>query len=297
MKFRKLPYIIVGIVLLFAIFALEVYLRLIPIANVQKQQPKRMSSRPPVTFFIPTPTPTPAAIPTIVYSGYCLHVPVLMYHHTAPWEIAKTKGFTSLDVDNGVFELQMAYLASHGYTTIFAEDLVNALKNHTALPEKSIVVSLDDGYDDVYSYAFPVAKKYGIKLTLFVPTGLLGNVTATNSYYTWGQLKEMLGSGIVSVGNHTWSHYPMGSKDSEKDSYEVTTAQNELQQYVGKKPITFAYPYGTNAGLTRLYPLLAQNEIQGAFSTFGGTIQCDSFIFSLHRTRIGNVPFPAFGIY
>ncbi|MDE2589025.1 MAG: polysaccharide deacetylase family protein, partial [Patescibacteria group bacterium] len=130
-----------------------------------------------------------------------------------------------------------------------------------------------------------------------VPTGLLGNTSPTNSYYTWGQLQDMLNSGLVSVGNHTWSHFPMGTKDTAKDQYEVSTAQKELQQYVGKNPITFAYPYGTNAGLSRLYPILAQNGIVGAFSTWGGTVQCDSFMYSLHRTRIGNVPFPAFGIY
>lgn len=254
-----------------------------------------ISTRPLISFFVPTPTPTP--FPSPVYTGYCLNVPVLMYHHTAPWEIAKTRGFTSLDVDNGMFDQQMSYLASHGYTSIFAEDLVNALKNHTSLPQKSIVISLDDGYDDVYAYAFPVAKKYHIKLTLFIPTGLLGNVSPTNSYYTWAQVKEMLGSGLVSVGNHTWSHFPMGTKGTDKDEYEVSTAQKELQQYLGKSPITFAYPYGTNAGLARLYPILEQNGILGAFSTWGGTVQCDSFMFSLHRTRVGNAPFPGFGIY
>ncbi|MDE2025048.1 MAG: polysaccharide deacetylase family protein [Patescibacteria group bacterium] len=303
MKFSKKQYAIIGV--LFVLGAFLVYqlfgsLRLGYVKSTYLSPKavaaeKTVSTRPLITFFIPTPTPTPT--PTPVYTGYCLNVPVLMYHHTAPWEIAKTKGYTSLDVDNGVFDLQMGYLASHGYNTIFAEDLVNALRNHSSLPQKSIVVSLDDGYDDVYNYAFPVARKYGIKLTVFVPTGLLGNTSPTNSYYTWGQLQDMLNSGLVSVGNHTWSHFPMGTKDTAKDQYEVSTAQKELQQYVGKNPITFAYPYGTNAGLSRLYPILAQNGIVGAFSTWGGTVQCDSFMYSLHRTRIGNVPFPAFGIY
>ena len=255
-------------------------------------QAKLYSLKPQESFFVPTPTPTP-----IVYTGYCLGVPVLMYHHVAPWEIAKEKGFTSLDVDNGIFDLQMAYLASHGFTTIFADDLVNALRNHTPLPPKSIVVSLDDGYQDVYDYAFPVARKYGIKITLFVPTGLLGNSSGANSYYSWGELKNMLGSGIASVGNHTWSHFPMGTQGQAKDVFEISTAEKELQQNVGKNVISFAYPYGTNAGLARLYPLLQQQGIQGAFSTFGGTVQCDSFIYALHRTRVGSIPFPAYGIY
>ena len=252
-----------------------------------------------VPFATPSPiaSPTATPIPTPVYTGYCLNVPVLMYHHTAPWEIAKAKGYTSLDVDNGVFDSQMGYLVSHGYHTIFAEDLVNALKNHTSLPPKSIVVSLDDAYDDVYAYAFPTAKKYGIKLTVFIPTGLVGNSSPTNSYYNWGQLQEMLKSGLVSEGNHTWSHFSMGTKDLAKDQFEVSTAEKELQQYTGRTVTTFAYPYGTNANPARVFSVLQQNGILGAFSTHGGTMQCDSFIYELHRTRIGNVPFPAFGVY
>ncbi|MDE2589284.1 MAG: hypothetical protein KGL95_06425, partial [Patescibacteria group bacterium] len=146
MKFSKKQYAIIGV--LFVLGAFLVYqlfgsLRLGYVKSTYLSPKavaaeKTVSTRPLITFFIPTPTPTPT--PTPVYTGYCLNVPVLMYHHTAPWEIAKTKGYTSLDVDNGVFDLQMGYLASHGYNTIFAEDLVNALRNHSSLPQKSIVV-------------------------------------------------------------------------------------------------------------------------------------------------------------
>lgn len=245
----------------------------------------------------PTASPSPTLIPTPVYTGYCLNVPVLMYHHVAPQSNAITRGFSSLNVDSNLFDQQMGYIASHGFTTIFAEDLVNALKNHTTLPGKSIVITLDDAYDDVYNYAFPIAKKYGIKMTVLVPTGLLGVNGPTNSYYTWGQLTEMINSGFVHVGNHTWSHYAVGGGNATKDQYEITTAQKELQQHLGISPIVFAYPYGTNANVGYLHQELQQDGLLGAFSTIGGSYQCDSFIYSLHRTRIGNIAFPAYGIF
>ncbi len=118
----------------------------------------------------PTASPSPTLVPTPVYTGFCLNVPVLMYHHIAPQDEANAKGFSSLNVDSSMFDQQMGYLASHGYTTIFAEDLVNALLTHTSLPVKSVVVTIDDGYEDNYSYAFPIIKKYGIKTSLFVTT-------------------------------------------------------------------------------------------------------------------------------
>jgi len=255
----------------------------------------------PIPTSTPTPTPTititPNLTPTPTYFGYCLNTPVLMYHHVMPWGLARQKGQTSLDVDSNIFDQQMGYLATHGFNIIFAQDLITALKSHSSLPSKSIAITLDDGYQDVYDYAFPVLKKYNIKATVMVPTGLLGNNSGTNSYYNWGQLGDMLHSGLVSVGNHTWSHYAMGSSNPQKDQYEVTTAQKQLQQNLGINPLIFAYPYGTNALNTRIHTLLQQDGFEGAFSTIGGSVQCDSFMYALHRTRVGSIPFPAFGIY
>jgi len=266
--------------------------------------PKPLVKAAEIDLVSPTATPSPTLTPikseltpTPVYTGYCLRVPVLLYHHLAPWDIAKQKGQTSLDVDSNIFDQQMGYLKVRGYTFYFAQDLVSALLSKTSLPGKPIVISIDDGYDDVYAYAYPILKKYGIKATLFIPTGLLGVSSGANSYFTWDQLKEMVGSGLLTAENHTWSHFPMGTKGAQKDQYEITTAQQQIQQYTGKQSVVFAYPYGNNATSRIVQAELQSDGFIGAFSTIGGSIQCDSFIMSLHRTRVGSIPFPAFGLY
>src|SRR5438105_4382912 len=91
----------------------------LPIKKVQKltHLPKKTFAAIPITP-TPTVTPTPTSQPSPtepVYTGYCLNVPVLMYHHTAPSGIAHEKGFSSLNVDSGIFDEQMGYIASHGY--------------------------------------------------------------------------------------------------------------------------------------------------------------------------------------
>ncbi len=245
---------------------------------------------------LPSSASTTVTVQPTVYSGYCMKVPVLMYHHVAPTVLALAKGFSSLNVDSNSFDQQMGYLATHGYTSIFASTLVNALHNHTPLASKSIVVTLDDGYQDVYDYAFPSAKKYNIKLSLMIPTGLLGVNAGTNSYYSWAELHDMMSTGLVEPDNHTFSHYAMGTQGITKDQFEVSTAQQQLHSNVGITPIVFAWPYGTNAAKSSLYPTLQQNGIIGAFSTIVGSYQCDSFMYSLHRTRVGSISFPAYGI-
>lgn len=249
----------------------------------------------------PTPSLTPTIISSLVaskaakpvYAGYCLYSPVLMYHHVQPWAIAQAHSQTSLTVDPTIFDQQMAYIATH-YTTISAQELVDALHNHTTLPPHSIVVTLDDGYEDVYQYAYPIFQKYHIIANVMVPTGLLGG-TGNNSYFTWGELEQMVNSGLVYATDHTWSHYPVGSGNPQKDQFEIMTAKQQLEQNLGKQITVFTYPYGNGALNAGLVSLLQQDGFSGAFSSIGGSMQCDSFLYSLHRTHIGNAPLSAYG--
>lgn len=298
--------------LLFASIILIVFIRVIYAFHSQEKASDVLSAARIVTISpsippesitpLPTDTPTvtaspsPSLTPSVTYTGYCIGVPVLLYHHIQPGGVAKVAGQTSLTVDNKFFEQQMQYISSVGYTTIFAEELVNALRSHTPLPPKSIVVTLDDGYQDAYEYAYPILKQFHVKATFMIPTGLINVNSGSNAYLSWSELKEMVDSGFVSVGNHTWSHYPMGTKSADKDQYEVSTAQQQLLSNLGKPITVFTYPYGTNAGLQKVQTVLVNNGILGAFSTIDGTRQCDSFIFSLHRRRIGNTFFPSYGI-
>lgn len=253
----------------------------------------------PSVTITPTPTASPSATPTPTveqHSGFCLSVPVLLYHHIEPQPVAQEKGHTSLNVDNGIFDQQMAYLASRGYQTISADQLVTAITTHVQVPAKSIVITIDDAYLDNYVYAYPIIQKYHLHANLMVPTGLLGNSSGANSYFSWDQLKEMVNSGSIFVYNHTWSHFPMGSGPVEKDKYEATTAQQQLQDHFGKSSPIFVYPYGSGQTVPWVMKLLRDNGFVAAFSTLGGRFQCEGNIMTLPRLHIGNAPLSAYGI-
>jgi hypothetical protein len=68
---------------------------------------KRTAPKLPLVIPSPTLTATPTPAPLL---GFCLKVPVLMYHHIQPEATAKELGQTSLTVDNGIFDQQMSYL-------------------------------------------------------------------------------------------------------------------------------------------------------------------------------------------
>lgn len=242
------------------------------------------------------PTKVSKVIPSITQStvaslnnGFCVTVPVLFYHHVEPLDIAKQAGHVSLTVDAGFFEQQMQYLKDHGYRTLSAEELVDDLRSHTS-PGKAVVVTLDDGYSDVFTNAYPIAKKYNIVLNLMISAGLLDNP----GYLSWDNLKEMVGSGMVFAYDHTWSHYSLPRGDENKDKMEIMTAKTQLEQQLGKAVRIFTYPYGSNS--ETVVNLLRQEGFTGAFTTIPSFAQCEGFIYYLHRNRIGNAQLSAYGL-
>ena len=244
----------------------------------------------------PTPIATQSPIPKIkisptqALSGYCLNVPVLFYHHVQPAAEAIAHNDKSLNVNNDIFDSQMQYLVNQGYNTITAKQLIDALKSHTALPAKSIVITLDDGYKDNYTYAFPIFQKYHLTANIMLATGLMEGA----DYLTWAQVSEMKNSGLIYYTDHTWSHFAVNQGTAEKVQYEIQTGKQQIESHTGQSVDVFTYPYGAFNDLS--INLLKQDGFEGAFSTMPGKTQCDSFIMTLHRTRIGNAPLSSYGI-
>lgn len=234
-----------------------------------------------------SPTPVFSAQPLI---GYCLKVPIILYHHVEPLALATKEHRAPLTVDSKYFEQHISYIVASGYTTISIDQLANALINHQKLPAKTIGITLDDGYQDAYSYAYPIAKKYNVILNLMIPSGLIGNP----GFLTWDQLREMVNSGLVFAYDHTWSHYSLGAAPKLKAEMEILTAKKQLVDQLGRSVDIFAYPYGSRSNLVT--DILRSNGFVAALSTIPGFYQCDSFIYSLHRNHIGGAPLSSYGL-
>jgi peptidoglycan/xylan/chitin deacetylase (PgdA/CDA1 family) len=247
----------------------------------------------------PTATPSPiasfsgVATPDIVASGsaqdYCLNVPVIMYHHTEPLEIASQLGHAQLTEDSNYFEEHISYLSKHGYHFLALSDLVSAIITRKTVPDKSVVITIDDGYIDNYTYGFMMAKKYHAIINFMIPTGLIGQP----DYMTWDHLKEMSQSPYARIYNHTTSHAPLGLIDQSQIIKEVTSANNDLKNNLGIDNNIVVYPYGNYNDLA--IQTLRQLGMIAAVSTDPGTDECLSNIYKLPRVRVGNEPIEDYG--
>lgn len=176
-------------------------------------------------------TPVPRAQGT-------MNVPILVYHHVKPQWPDDFEGRT-ITVIASDFESELAYLRDSGYETVSLAELANALLYGLALPEKPVVLTFDDGYDDMYAHAFPLLQKYGLTGSFGLVTGYLGN----SGYLTWDQAREMSDAGNEMV-SHSVGHTDLGAATPEQAAAEVRDSRAALEKNLGRPMQALIYPYG-----------------------------------------------------
>src|SRR5687767_14758683 len=69
------------------------------------------------------------------------------------------------------FERGMRFLHQTAYRTLKLVDVAAHIRNGHSFPERSIVLTFDDGYQSVYDHAFPILQRYGFSATVFLTVG------------------------------------------------------------------------------------------------------------------------------
>ena len=178
-------------------------------------------------------------------------VPILCYHRITD----KCDSPTCLSPK--VFDQQMQYLKKNGYRTISLEQLLCFLDFTCSIPEKSVIITLDDGYRSAYDVAYPTLKKYGFRATFFIYTDF---VAVSRNAVTWDQLREMKEDGFE-VGAHSISHTDLTQqKEGEtrgayqsRIAHEIGGSKKIIDNKVKQNTIHFAFPFGRqNATVLRL---------------------------------------------
>lgn len=200
-----------------------------------------------------------AATETAAQMEQQVRLPVLMYHH-----ILKDSGrWGDYVISPREFENDLKQIKKEGYTTVTTKEIEDFLNLSEPLPEKPILITFDDGYESFHEYAFPLLQKYEMnavvsiigKYTDLYSADVVKNVSY--SHVNWEQLNEMVESGLVEVGNHTYEqHKTKGRKgirklDSESEEQyrqflmnDVGTFNQEINRELGITPTVFAYPFG-----------------------------------------------------
>ncbi len=127
------------------------------------------------------------------------------------------------------FEAQLAYLKKNNYTTLDADTLVKILNGEIPKPDRAVVLTFDDGWGSLWTTAFPLLQKYGMKAISFLLPGLIqekgkslnlfdvwNHKTSADSISdrdhseiplcTWEEIQAMHESGVIDFQSHGMYH-------------------------------------------------------------------------------------------
>lgn len=208
-------------------------------------------------------------------------LPVLMYHFF--YDKTKDSGKDGNWIEISNFEEQMKYLSENDFYFPTWEQVENYIDGKQELPEKSIVITVDDGDPSFFELAVPIIQKYKIPTTSFVITYWYGNRANDKQEY-------------VSYQSHSYDMHKAGSNgkgvmlswDYDKIKDDILLSRDVL----GGADI-FCYPFGQYNDLD--IKVLKENGYKLAFTTKGGRVKKGSSKYELPRVRIsGNTGMSAF---
>jgi peptidoglycan/xylan/chitin deacetylase (PgdA/CDA1 family) len=124
-----------------------------------------------------------------------------------------------------VFERQMQHLKDNNYRVISLADFLQFLNYNQKLPNRSVIITIDDGYLSTYDIAYPILKQFDYSAVIFVYTDFVG---VGKSALSWDQTREMKDNGIE-IGSHTLSHSDLTKKlEGETNKAYLQRVKREL---------------------------------------------------------------------
>ena len=208
--------------------------------------PKKFEKTPLATEFIQPTTMTSEATSSMDDGYIFVHngpgkviVPILLYHH-----ILEGKSPNPYSVSAGNFQEQLSYLKEYEYHTISLSQLIQAITVGADLPEKSIILTFDDGNKNVYLNAFPLMKEFGFIGEVYI----IANRIDAEGFLTRKQIMELLSSGWE-IGSHGMKHIDLVlNPEALRD--EIGTSKKKIEDMLDIKLTSFAYPYGKATKIT-----------------------------------------------
>ena len=199
-------------------------------------------------------------------------LPVLMYHFFYDKNEREPQDGNWIEISD--FEAQMKYLSENDFYFPTWDEVENYIDGKTELPEKSVVITVDDGDPSFFELGVPIIQKYNVQATSFVVAYWYGDVA---------QNKEK----NISYQSHSYDMHKAGSNgkgvmlswDYERMVEDLKTSQDVL----GGASI-FCYPFGQYNELDK--KALKDTGFKLAFTTQGGRVKKGASKYELPRVRV-----------
>ena len=170
-------------------------------------------------------------------------VSILGYHDF------RDRGGSPMLISSPKFREQMQAIKDSKIPVISLSDMMAWKRGEKNIPEESIVITMDDGWEGVYTYAYPILRELGFPFTIYLYKKY---VNIGGRSLSWNQIKEMMQHGCE-IGSHSVSHESLKKRpgkaktDADVQQWvlsELKDSREFLEQNLKIKVTSFAYPYG-----------------------------------------------------
>lgn len=197
---------------------------------------------------------------------------ILMYHKVG--DTAHSQYWVTTDQ----LEAQIRALKSKGYTIVTLQDLMDYRAGIKTAPAKPVVLTFDDGYQDLLTKVFPIISKSDLRvpITSFMNPGRMGQTNSWDTgidfsqepevrHLTWPETHTLHNSGLVDFQSHTMTHVNILTSPDTR-TWELRQSKAEIESQLGKQVRFFAPPYGAGADNSTIHRELHQ---AGYFASTG----------------------------
>lgn len=212
---------------------------------------------------------------------------ILLYHSIDNSDLAKDK--MGLAVPVKTFYKQMKYLKENEFFVMGLPELVGRITEELLIPEKSIVITFDDGFRSVLTNALPILKEFGFTAALFVNIYFLERKLPESLYWhDWQTLNwkdiQLLHEAGMAIGSHAFTHRKLTKLSDGELKKEIVESKELIEKNIDSKVFTFSYPNG--AFNNKVKKFLKNYNFCCACSSIEGLNNSHTDILSLRRTEI-----------
>jgi peptidoglycan/xylan/chitin deacetylase (PgdA/CDA1 family) len=187
-----------------------------------------------------------------------------------------------------IFEEQVRMLAERRLA-VSLEQVQAFVAGHQTLPDGSCLVTIDDGLVSTLTEALPVLARHRVPAVAFVSTAVIGRRSEAQAerYLAWDELQQIADSGVITVGSHAHTHRSLGLLGPEEVQQEARRSREILEQKLGRKVASFAYPFGTGSDFNAVTErALREAGYEIAFNSVHGAIRAGMCPVSLPRVKV-----------
>lgn len=180
---------------------------------------------------------------------------ILMYHQIGRYPRPDAHRALFCHIDR--FRSQLAYLDRAGFDVLSMDQAVDSLFGRRPLTRRSVVITVDDGYDDFREHAWPALKERGFPAMVYLVGSLIGQRSSWQTHrpdpaplMTADAVRALHRDGCH-FGSHTLSHPRLSHLPAAEQRREIADSKHLLEDLLGAEVPHFCYPYGDYTARSR----------------------------------------------